>query len=137
SCALRSSRKWQRGEAIMSEEIDISRSNTDMVDKGVEHECLRFMVGVQSFAFHANIVRQVVAPPAVTPLPFSPAHLEGLVSINDGVLPLVDLAAVIFAQRLISGQGAASEILVLDVAPAPCAVRVDIVQGRCLVPDSA
>lgn len=121
----------------MSEEIDISESNTDVVDKGVEHECLRFMVGGQSFAFHANIVRQVVAPPAVTPLPFSPAHLEGLVSINDGVLPLVDLAAVIFAQRSAPDQGAASEILVLDVAPAPCAVRVDIVQGRCLVPDSA
>ena len=121
----------------MSKETDNSEASAGMPEDGVEHECLRFMVGGQSFAFHANIVRQVVAPPAVTPLPFSPAHLEGLISINEGVLPLIDLAAVIFPQRVASGDQATSEILVLDVAPAPCAVRVDLVQGRCLVAESA
>lgn len=120
----------------MTEEIDTVEPVTQHEGDDQEHECLAFEVSGQSFALHADVVRQVVAPPPVTPLPFAPDYLEGLVCINDAVLPLVQLAAVLFPAQAMDTPDAASEILVLDVAPAACAVRVDRVLGRSLVNES-
>jgi chemotaxis signal transduction protein len=100
-------------------------------------ECLTFLIGGQCLAFPAAVVKQVVSPGGVTALPFSPPYLEGLVSINDRVLPLINLAAVLFPESGPQSAAGLSELLVLDAARAPCAVRVDQVLGRTVVESAA
>jgi purine-binding chemotaxis protein CheW len=112
----------------------MSNRKADMSDDSDrQHECLTFLIRGQCFAFPAEMVKQVVSPGGVTALPFSPGYLEGLVNINDRVLPLIDLAAVLFAGAVPDGERHLSELLVLDAERAPCAVRVDQVLGRSLV----
>lgn len=104
-----------------------------VAEDDLQHECLTFLISGQCFAFPAEVVKQVVSPGCVTALPFSPPYLEGLVSINDRVLPLIDLAKVLFPEVPSEKETQLSEILVLDAARAPCAVRVNQVLGRTVV----
>jgi purine-binding chemotaxis protein CheW len=108
-----------------------------MAERNGQYECLTFLIRGQCFAFPAEMVKRVVSPGGVTALPFSPPYLEGLVSINDRVLPLIDLAAVLFPELKPEAESRLSELLVLDAARAPCAVRVDQVLGRTVVENAA
>lgn len=108
-----------------------------MSEEDRQLECLTFLIGGQCFAFPAAVVQQVVSPGGVTALPFSPPYLEGLASINDRVLPLINLATVLFPAAESQPAGGLSELLVLDAARAPCAVRVDQVLGRTVVASAA
>lgn len=78
------------------------------------------------FALPTALVESAVAPRAVTALPFVPRCVEGLVNVNERILPLVDL-------RLLLGGAAPTaggELVVIDAHRAPCALRVERVVGK-------
>lgn len=83
------------------------------------------------FAFETDAVGAALAPQTVTPLPFVPAFVEGLVSVNDKVLTLIDLATL-FALDLAgeARRSARSELLVLETGALPCAVRVNQILAK-------
>ncbi|MFZ5723466.1 MAG: chemotaxis protein CheW [Pseudomonadota bacterium] len=82
------------------------------------------------FALRAEDVESAVAPRNVTPLPYVPAYVEGLVGINDRVLPLIDLRRLLLPDSPAAGQ---SELVVVETARVPCALRVDRVVATALV----
>lgn len=89
---------------------------------------LVFALGDALFGVPATQVESAVAPRAVTPLPFVPAFVEGLVSVNDRVVPLLDLRALLSAQA----PPVRGELVIVDSARAPCAWRVDRVVASVL-----
>lgn len=89
--------------------------------------------GGSYFALPAMAVATAVAPQVVTPLPFVPAYVEGLVNINERVLPLLDLRRLL-AMDVREPTAAASELLVVETRRAPCALRVDRIVAKVDVP---
>lgn len=96
-----------------------------------ELDFLIFTVGGQSLALPGQAVSAVLTPRAVTPLPFVPDYIEGLVHVGDRVLMLVN------AGMLLSLTGAVAvrnELLVLETGSQPCALRIDRVTETVTVP---
>lgn len=89
-------------------------------------EYLVIALGDRRFALTAAAVETAVAPLPVTPLPFVPPHVEGLVNVNERVLPLIDL------RRMLAEPGTApqSELVVVESASAAYALRVDAVLAK-------
>lgn len=96
-------------------------------------EYLVFAIADSLFAVPAAQVESAVAPRQVTPLPFVPAFVEGLVNVNDRIMPLLDLRALLASETAIAARG---ELVVVDSARSPCAWRVDRVVAT-VVPDAA
>jgi len=90
-------------------------------------------VGGSYFALPAMAVATAVAPQMVTPLPFVPAHVEGLVNINERVLPLLDLRRLLGTGARVPGAGL-TELVVVETRRAPCALRVDRIVAKVDVP---
>jgi purine-binding chemotaxis protein CheW len=93
------------------------------------HDLLLFRVQQQPFALPAASVLEAVAPRAVTPLPFVPDHVEGLVNVGERVIPQLDVRRLLFAADALPA-AASDELLVIDTPRAACALRVDCVTGR-------
>lgn len=93
-----------------------------MTEQSGHQEFLVIAIDDSRFALRARDVESAVAPPAVTPLPWVPAYVEGLVNVNDRVLPLLDL-------RRLTAPGSTpvpvTELVVVETGRAPCALRVD------------
>ena len=54
-------------------------------------DVLFFEVRGRRCALPVNVVREVLAAPAITPLPLAPPTLRGLVPVHGQVLPLIDI----------------------------------------------
>jgi purine-binding chemotaxis protein CheW len=54
-------------------------------------DVLFFEVRGRRCALPVSVVREVLAAPAVTPVPLAPVMLRGLAPVRGGVLPLIDL----------------------------------------------
>jgi chemotaxis signal transduction protein len=54
-------------------------------------DVLFFEVRGRRCALPVSVVREVVAAPAITPVPLAPPSLRGLAPVRGGVLPLIDL----------------------------------------------
>lgn len=93
-------------------------------------EYLLFEVAGQCFALDANAVMTVLAPQSVTPLPFAPVYLEGLVYINEQVMTLIDLAAALRPGQ--QHHTDRSEWLALNPEAVPCAIRVDRIVAKVM-----
>lgn len=96
------------------------------------HEFLVVAVDGGRFALPAEQVGSAVVPPRVTPLPYVPDFVEGLVNVNDHVLPLLDM------RRLVApgtARAAVSELVIVETGRAPCALRVDAVVATLQVPE--
>lgn len=100
-----------------------------------QREFLVVEVGQLACALPADAVDSALAPGAVTPLPFVPPHVEGLVNVNERVLPLIDLGRLPGIEVSAPRRGG-GELIVVETARAPCALRVDRIVGRVAVDDA-
>jgi purine-binding chemotaxis protein CheW len=73
-------------------------------------QALVFPIGAERYALPVDQVKEVVAAPALTPLPTAPASVMGLVNLRGEVLPLFDAA------RLLDSRfpAAAAFVMVVD-----------------------
>lgn len=76
-------------------------------------------VGEEWHAVALPSVREVLAVPAVAPLPATPAWLAGLVNVRGEILPAVDTG-----QALGGGATAGTHLVVVDTTSGPVAVLV-------------
>lgn len=81
------------------------------------------------FALPTRAVDAAVAPRPVTPLPFVPPWVEGLINVNERILPLVDLRRLLGMAQPTTG----GELVVIESTRGPCALRVDRVVGKAEV----
>lgn len=97
---------------------------------------LLFRVQEQTFALPAHAIVEAVAPRAVTPLPFVPDYIEGLVNVGERVLPQLTLRCLLFPGVTLALQGDEAqqdELLVIETRRSPCALRVDQIVGRAVI----
>lgn len=84
----------------------------------------------QHFGLPAACVKTAVAARPVTPLPFVPAFVEGLVNLNERIVPQLDLERLLGA----TAAGAGSELVLVETARSPCALRVARILGKADIP---
>ena len=65
--------------------------NASPLQSGPTVKLLTFRISDQEYAIDALSVDQVLVPPAVTPLPHSPAYVLGVVTQRGQVIPVIDL----------------------------------------------
>ena len=91
-----------------------------------------FVLQDNHYALPAMAVGEVVERQPVTPIPFMPQHVDGVVNIGGQALPQLDLG------RYLVGDGFARpddyELLLLDSDDAPFAIAVDRVLARLDLP---
>lgn len=71
-----------------------------------------FEAGGQSYAVDVSLVREIVRPPEITPLPSAPALIDGVVELRGGLVPVLNLSRVLGGEA--SEPTASSRIVVLD-----------------------
>lgn len=86
-----------------------------------------FQVHDHFYGVHAETVRQVIEPQPVTPLPFMPAEVEGLVNVAGNVLPQVCAARRLRLSERCPEQGA---VIVFTTDRGGCACRVSRVVAK-------
>lgn len=91
-------------------------------------EFLIIAAGGQHFGIATATVKTAVAVQPLTPLPFVPAYVEGLVNINERIVPQLDLAALLGASA--AGGG---ELVLVETSRSPCALRVAQILGKAEV----
>lgn len=90
-------------------------------------ELLTLLIGNRRYAVEASRCHQAERPGPVTPLPFVPGYIEGLVNIDGRIATQLDLG------RLFAGTGVPAPgeaLLLLDTGRTPCALRVQQVGDR-------
>ncbi|PZO65485.1 MAG: chemotaxis protein CheW [Paracoccus denitrificans] len=58
-----------------------------------ETELLAFRLSAQEFCIDIMSVREIRGWSQVTPLPFAPSHVKGMINLRGTVLPVIDLSA--------------------------------------------
>jgi purine-binding chemotaxis protein CheW len=82
---------------------------------------LVFEVRGRPYALPADVIRHVDDVAEVTPLPFVPRYVDGLVALGGRVLPQIDLGALLMLPGETQGEG---QLVVLAVGDTECALRV-------------
>lgn len=96
-------------------------------------EFLLVDVGGQHFALPTREVRSAVAALPVTPLPFVPAYVAGLVNINERIVPQIDLGHLLAAAPI----GAGGELVLVETSRSPCALQVTCILGKADIEEAA
>lgn len=92
-------------------------------------DLLLFGLADQVFALPGEAVDIVLAPQPVTPLPFVPSYVDGLVNAGDRIMPQLNLGRLLFPDAVVDDD-ARGELLIVSAGHAPCAVHVGCVMGR-------
>src|SRR6478735_10041688 len=88
-------------------------------------EYLIFTCGAGRFAIAAPSVQEILRPHAVTPLPFVPACIDGLINVEGKIAVQVNLSQLI-GQAHHQGK----ELILINTERALCALKVDEVLGK-------
>jgi purine-binding chemotaxis protein CheW len=73
-----------------------------------------FEVRQRVYALDVAHVREIVRTQEITPLPMSPALIEGVVELRDGVVPVIDLGRALGGERCESTKHGRIAVLELD-----------------------
>lgn len=95
-------------------------------------EYLAFTCGTGRFAVAAASVQEILYPHAVTPLPFVPACIDGLINIEGTIAVQVN-----FSQLIGQAHHQGKELVLINTERALCALKVDEVVGRLLLDTQA
>ncbi len=90
---------------------------------------LSFTLGAEEYAIPLLTVREVIAVPEVTPIPFTPPHFLGIMNLRGQVISIVDLR-----QKLGIKPQPVSEtaVIICDLAPLCLGVVVDSINSVLL-----
>jgi chemotaxis signal transduction protein len=93
-------------------------------------ELLTLLIDNRRYAVEARCCHEAARPGPVTPLPFVPGYIEGLVNIDGRIATQLDLGRL-FAGSEVPAPGEA--LLLLETGRTPCALRVQQVGDRISV----
>jgi purine-binding chemotaxis protein CheW len=71
-----------------------------------------FEVGGRQYALDVTLVREIVRPAEITPLPDAPLLIEGVAELRGGMVPILDLGRVLGGEH--SVESTKSRIVVLE-----------------------
>ena len=94
--------------------------------KGQGDRFLSFSLGEEEYAIPLLVVKEVIAVPDITPIPFTPPHFLGIMNLRGQVISIMD-----FRTKLGIKPKAASEtaVIICDLAPLVLGVVVDSINS--------
>jgi len=95
-------------------------------------EVILFNLDEKIFAVEVSFVEEILHETPVSPLPFVPAYVDGLVNINSVIMPQVDLA-VFLLQKPSSLSSTTKTIFVINIDGVLIALKIDSVRESFLL----
>jgi purine-binding chemotaxis protein CheW len=94
--------------------------------KGENTRYLSFTLGEEEFAIPLLYVKEVIAVPEVTPVPFTPAYFLGIMNLRGQVISVLDLR---LKMGIKSNQSAETAVIICDLDPLCLGVVVDSINS--------
>lgn len=94
---------------------------------------LSFALGGEKYAIPLLSVKEVIAVPQITPLPFSPPYFLGIMNLRGQIISVIDLRKKMEIQPAASGEPA---VVICDLEDLSIGLIVDSVDS-VLAPDAA
>lgn len=88
---------------------------------------LTFSLGAEEFAIPLLAVKEVIAVPELTPIPFSPEHFLGMMNLRSQVIPVIDLRQKLEVKPH-SGK-TETAVIICDIGAESLGVKVDSVNS--------
>lgn len=107
----------------MSSNLGISQ----MAEDRREHDrYLSFSLGSEKFAIPLLSVKEVIAMPEVTPIPFAPVHFLGIMNLRGQVISVMDFRAKLGIK---ANPSAETAVIICDLSPLVLGVVVDAINA--------
>lgn len=90
-----------------------------------------FTAGGDLYAVDADAVAEVTPCAAVTPVPFTPDYVDGVVTVGGRIAPQIDFLKRIGSSKVLIGKG---QLLVLEGKAGPFALKVDAASTMAAIP---
>ncbi len=87
---------------------------------------LTFSLGSESYAIPLLCVKEVIAVPDITPMPFSPPHFRGIINLRGQVISVIDLRIKLGIKTHANTESA---VIICDLAPLCLGVIVDSINN--------
>ncbi len=87
---------------------------------------LSFSLGEEDYAIPLLSVKEVIAVPEITPIPFSPSHFLGIMNLRGQVISVIDLRAKL---QIKSQKSSETAIIICDLSPLCLGVVVDSINS--------
>jgi purine-binding chemotaxis protein CheW len=88
---------------------------------------LSFSLGQEKYAIPLLRVKEVIAIPDVTPVPYSPAHFMGIMNLRGQVISVIDLRTKLGMKK--SDHLQESAVIIVDLDPVYIGITVDSVDS--------
>lgn len=105
--------------------LDFESENETASDAGNVERYLEFALGQECYAIPLLSVREVIAVPNTTPVPYTPAHFIGIMNLRGQVISIVDLRKKLGITA--KGDEAETAVIIVDLDPIFVGVIVDSV----------
>ncbi len=92
------------------------------------HDVILFKSNGKLVAIEIEYLIEILESVPVSPLPFVPAFVEGLVNVNGKIMPQVNLAILIFNEHTPSIAASSKTLLIVDIDGIPIALKIDHVK---------
>ena len=102
----------------------MSASGGQIISTGERFLC--FSLGSEDYAIPLLSVKEVIAVPEITPLPFSPPHFLGIMNLRGQVISVVDLRQKLGIKPK---PGAETAVIICDLAQICLGVVVDSINS--------
>ncbi len=100
----------------------------DMVNDEMLKRYLEFSLGEETYAVPLLKVREVIARPETTPVPFTPKHFLGIMNLRGQVISVIDLRSKLNINRK-KENDEDSAVIIVDLDPIFLGVVVDSVNN--------
>lgn len=105
--------------------------NNNQASTSTENRYLCFSVGHEDYAIPLLSVKEVIAEPVTTPLPYSPAHFRGLMNLRGQVISIIDLRIKLGIKP--KDKHGENAVIIVDMDPVYVGVAVDSVNNVLLL----
>ena len=97
-----------------------------MSQTNVNSRYLSFTLGSEHYAVPLLAVKEVIAVPEITPIPFSPAYFQGIMNLRGQVISIIDLRKKLGIK---SSESAETSVIICDLDPLCLGVIVDSIDS--------
>lgn len=93
---------------------------------GENDRFLCFALGQEEFAIPLLSVKEVIAPPEITPVPQSPSYFLGIMNLRGQIISVIDMRLKLGVKPSASPE---TSIIICDVSPNPIGIMVDAIDS--------
>lgn len=110
---------------------ETSYNTSTQATTNTENRYLCFSVGNEDYAIPLLSVKEVIADPKTTPLPYSPSHFRGLMNLRGQVISIIDLRLKLGVKP--KDKKEESAVIIIDMNPVYVGIGVDSVNNVLLL----